>query len=162
MLPWVVDLAPVGVERLGGIRDYLTTASCSHGARHLCYVVMAYHSFVMSPDGLRRTQLRSAAWKPAPKSCSSCAMASIWSVLGSPKQQQRSARLGQCTPCRCHMCHPYLAHWCRCVGVARLTGCRSRLRLARSYPEHGVGSWRRRDPSPHNQNTAHVILADRA
>ena len=50
VLQWVVDLAPVGVERLGGIHDYLTTASCFHGARLLCYVVMACHDFVLRGD----------------------------------------------------------------------------------------------------------------
>jgi len=47
VLPWVVDLAPVGVERLSGIRLYLTTESHLRGARNLCYVVMACHDFVL-------------------------------------------------------------------------------------------------------------------
>jgi len=46
--PWVADLAPVSVERLSGIRHYLTTASRLYGARHLCYVIMAYHDLVLA------------------------------------------------------------------------------------------------------------------
>jgi len=60
----------------------------------------------MSPDALRRPQLRSAAWKPAPRNFSSCVGAWTWSVLGSLELQQRSARPGRYTPCCCHMCHP--------------------------------------------------------